>query len=97
MILDRVSKKGVIRKLIEYLSVHRSYLNDSMQHTFRIMRQNKTFVSRITSLIVMDQLTENLNRFVNAQPMQSRSNKDLRKSSVVQRSTVGERDVDVRF
>jgi hypothetical protein len=32
-------------------------LNDSMQHTFRLMRQNKTFVSRVTSLIVMDQLT----------------------------------------
>jgi hypothetical protein len=57
MILDRVSKKGLIRKLIEYLSSHRNYLNDSMQHTFRLMRQNKTFVSRVTSLIVMDQLT----------------------------------------
>lgn len=63
-IRDRVNKKGLLRKLSEYLLVHRTFLNESMQHNFRLMRQRKSFLGRVTSLVVIDHLIENLERFV---------------------------------
>jgi hypothetical protein len=96
IIRDKIGKKSLFRKLIEYLSAHRHSLNDTMQHTFRVMRQNKSFVCRLTSLIIVDQLTQHLEQFTNVQPIQPRPKQTKRSASINQRE-VSNRDIDVRF
>lgn len=96
IIRDKIAKKSLFRKLIDYLSAHRHSLNDTMQHTFRVMRQSKAFGSRLTSLIIIDQLTENLEKFTNVQSIQPRPKTAKRTNSRTQ-GEVPNRDIDVRF
>lgn len=57
------------------------------------MRQNKTFMGRVTALVVIDHFIENLDKFVE-KPVQPRTNRSLK---IPLRQNADSQTFDVRF
>ena len=63
LICDRLTKKGLMKKLVEHLSSHRNYLNDCAQANWLLMSDSNTFNSKVTGLVVSNNLIHNLEAF----------------------------------
>lgn len=62
-ISNRLSKKNLFRKLTDHLSSHRNFINDCMQQNLRLMRQSGSPRSKMTGLVVLDQLVQGIQQF----------------------------------
>jgi len=63
LIRDKLTKKGLLRKLVEHLSSHRNYLNDCAQTNLRIMSDSSMFNFKVVGLVVSNTLIQNLEAF----------------------------------
>jgi hypothetical protein len=59
---QKIQNKGWLRKLMDYLTSHRSSISEAALHNFRLMAQTKGDQFKITGLIVVDYIINTILR-----------------------------------
>jgi hypothetical protein len=55
-----LSKKGLLRKLIDNLVTHRNKIYDSLNHNYEIVLQNANISNKYAGLLIIDQIVEGI-------------------------------------
>ncbi len=55
-----MSKKGLLRKLIDNLVTHRNKIYDSLNHNYEIVLQNANISNKYAGLLIIDQIVEGI-------------------------------------